>query len=321
MSHGRASADSEKTLTQINPKARAIGSIFSGLLESMFASPWDKYKNNSMLNPEELKGNNSKERMLKTLIGPNYRDMGLWQRVNYCYRGFTPYCLHKMINRGLKLGFQTPLMESLMRTQYYDSLKRKIGKDNAKIAASTVSGIGVGLLEVVANPVDRAKLLCQRKNISIWSALSIMKEEGLAPQYKGWRPTAVRNASGSGALFFGRALGQQITGVVDHNNLTFLQSITSSMIGSAFSIVVSHVPDVIKVREQLQAGPRIPMRHTIFKMVQEEGVQSLCRGLVPKLISSGGKLTIVVSLCDMLVAAINQQFQSEQDQPKLSLKR
>jgi hypothetical protein len=293
----------EKTLSvPLNPQARAIASTSIGLLEAFVGWPLDKLKN------AQQAGN--KVTLRAAIVGPNYLSLTPYQSVGRCYEGFSAYGVHKVFNRGLKWGLQEPGMRTLMGTRPYHALEAKMGKDNAKPLAAAVSGGILGLLEVVGNPVDRMKILCQTNNIPMKLAFAQMRQEGLRAQYAGAKETALRNVPGSGSLFLGKYLAYWAMGVTDHNKVSVVQSMTSSMGGSILSIVVSHVPDVLKVRAQKDPSVQMGMSARFFSIVKKEGPGAITKGLLPKLGNSGVKLALSMFGFDMLAQMINPYFDS-----------
>jgi hypothetical protein len=297
----------ENEKLELDPRARFWGSSLTGLSESILAFPLDKYKNNRMANP--VKASSQQAKILQALGIP--KELGTFKSIALSYRGFVLYGGHKIINRGLKIGAQEPLMQKIIDAPLYEQgVTRRLGKEKSKIVAATGSGVFVGFLEVLANPVDKAKFISQSYNKSSLDAVKIVISEGLTKSYAGWKETAVRNGVGAGFLFLGKFWAYNCMGVTNHNNPTFLQSFSSSMIGAGLSISCSHLPDLAKTRAQ-NDDKTIGMIKRLKTIAQQEGPLALTEGYLAKLGSSGLKLTFVLTCGDMLMRRLNTYYKEE----------
>lgn len=310
---------------------RLMGVGISCVLETIGALPLDAFKNRRINDPYKVPAIFSKQspylispayviHLKKNLIGYDYASSrSCAESLAMAYRGFSPYFAYKVFNRGLKLGVQPPLMEAMMSMSAYEQLSAGVGASFAKVVTASIAGGVLGVAEVVVNPFDRWKLLCQTDNLSPRVALEKMWGEGLRQQYSGWKETATRNAVGSGTLFATKYLTYQFIGVHDHNNPNAWQSLLSSMVGNGTMIVASHPWDILKVRKQKQDPSKQPsikqgMMHTLFAIGKNEGINALTVGLLPKLIGSGLKGGLIMSLCEMLVKEINLHYRQQEQQ-------
>ena len=88
----------------------------------------------------------------------------------------------------------------------------------------------------------------------------------------------------------------------DYNSATWGQNFVASVCGSSASIIVSAPLDVIKTRiqnrnfEVKESGFRI-----VAKMARVEGLPSFFKGLTPKLLMTGPKLTFSFWLAQTLI--------------------
>src|SRR5688500_12757086 len=101
---------SAKETTDIAGSTRAIASFASGFTEAVIAWPFDKYKNLAMLNLAHLNNYTFLRKVAITLCGEEYKSHSWLHNVRTSFRGFPAYAGHKTVNRGLKFGFQDPLM-------------------------------------------------------------------------------------------------------------------------------------------------------------------------------------------------------------------
>lgn len=296
-----------KKKSGLDPRARIIGSSATGIIEALIAFPLDKYKNNRMLMPTQ---GSPKQKVFSALGIAEARG---FKAIRITYNGFFLYGSHKVVGRGLKIGCQGPLMDMIMNQKYYRlGVTSWLGKENSKVAAATISGIMLGGMEVAANWLDYAKILAQKKNISSGEAITMTINGGFVKAYTGWRETGLRNMLGSGSLFLGKFLTYNIIGVTNHQNPSVIESFSSSMIGAALSISLSHLADFAKNRAQ-DKGDKMGIIKRLRVITQQEGIGVLWEGFFPKLLSSGLKLTLVLTTGDMLMKALDEFFKKEKE--------
>jgi hypothetical protein len=312
--------------TVVHPMARVLGIFATSAVEAYGTYPLDVLKNREMMGKKAGHVFASRTDYIRHhIIGPDHADLNFNKRhdiktaCKLTYRGVPWYLGYKLVNRGLKYGAQPLFMEAMMGTSIFASFVREVGFDHAKIVTSTIAGMLTGVIEVVINPVDRIKLLCQKnyESISFNKAIQLAKEEGWRVQYSAAGETAIRNAIGTGTLFFGKFTMYAMMNVQDHNKPTWTQSLISSMIGNGTMIVASHPFDLLKVRKQMAAKVAIAepilqrgMMNTLFYIGKTEGLSALMVGLPAKLIGSGLKGTLIMSACEMLIKAINTYFEA-----------
>jgi hypothetical protein len=335
--------------SQVNPWARAFGVGFSAIFEAYATYPMDKLKNMEMMQrrhssqsasppsgpsvastaePGQSKVQKFRTHLLKNIVGPDYATLnfkssaGIKKALQLSYRGSSGYLVYKGVNRGLKFGAQPPLMEAMLNTSQFGFFANVLGFDFAKVMAATLAGSTTGIVEVVINPFDRWKLLCQKNNITMGAAFQIMRKEGVAVQYSGWLETMMRNAFGTGTLCFGKFGTYYALGVNDHNRPNWGQSLVSSGVGTVTMLCVSHPFDLLKVRKQMadkqvlsaESGSlKKGMMNTLFHIGKTEGAYALIAGLPTKMVGSGLKGTLIMTGCEMLVKMINSYFTVEAD--------
>lgn len=88
----------------------------------------------------------------------------------------------------------------------------------------------------------------------------------------------------------------------DYNKATWTQNFVASIAGSSSSIIVSAPLDVIKTRIQNRnfENPESGMR-IVSNMFKNEGILSFFKGLTPKLLMTGPKLTFSFWLAQTLI--------------------
>ena len=121
--------------------------------------------------------------------------------------------------------------------------------------------------------------------------IEIFAKEGFG-LYRGAGWTVARNAPGSFALFGGNTAAKTMMGVGDDGNrATWTQDAIASCCGATASISVAQPLDVIKTRIQNRPFDSPEGGITIFKrLIQNEGIGGLFKGLTPKLLVVGPKL-------------------------------
>jgi hypothetical protein len=325
--------------SEVNPWARISGVALSAIVEAYATYPLDALKNREMMQPRDAsqpalpglsKIQKFRTHLLKNIVGPesaalNFQSSaGIKKALQLSYRGSSGYLVYKGVNRFLKFGAQPPLMEAMMNTSQFGFFANVLGFDGAKVMTATLTGSATGIVEVVINPFDRWKLLCQKNNITMGAAFRIMKQEGVAVQYSGWLETMMRNAIGTGTLCFGKFGTYYVLGVVDHNQPTWEQSFISSGVGTVAMLCASHPYDLLKVRKQMDdrqtPAPSLKkgMINTLFHISKTEGAYALIAGLPTKMVGSGLKGTLIMTGCEMLVKMINSHFRVEADQSEKS---
>jgi hypothetical protein len=329
--HLKKSSKTNSEYTNIDPRARVAGVITTATFAAYTTYFFDVFKNSVMHDPEK-----SPTRLIhlkKHLIGQQYAQLDLTKRsdflkaVTLSYRGVTGYWAYKLLNGTSKLALQPVLMQTMMKSQPYNWLAQRINPDNAKVVASGAAGGLLGVSEVGLNPIDLAKLRCQKMKTPMHEAIPVMWAQGLRVQYNAWEETLLRNITGSTALFTFKFLTYRVMGVTDHNKPTLNQSLCSSVVGNGAMISFSHPFDLLKLwkqmaaksmqatsvpsvekKPQIEIPPNLGMMRTLFFVQKTKGTGALLAGLMPKLLGSGFKGSLVMTACEMMVREINNYY-------------
>ena len=215
---------------------------------------------------------------------------------------------YKVLQRVYKYGGQ-PFVRDYLSKNHGDTFDRTFGRGNGKAMMHATAGSLIGIGEIVLLPLDVLKIKRQTNPEAFRGrgVMRIVADEGFG-LYRGWGWTAARNAPGSFALFGGSAAAKQyLFKLQDYNSATWLQNFVASIAGSSASLVVSAPLDVVKTRIQNQnfdvkkSGMRI-----ITDMARYEGFSAFFKGLVPKLLMTGPKLTFSFWLAQTLIPAFNK---------------
>lgn len=217
---------------------------------------------------------------------------------------------YKILQRVYKYGGQ-PFVRDYLAKNHGDFFDGTFGRGNGKAMMHATAGSIIGVGEIVLLPLDVLKIKRQTNPEAFRGrgVLKVVADEGFG-LYRGWGWTAARNAPGSFALFGGSAAAKQyFYKLDDYNSATWLQNFVASIAGSSASLIVSAPLDVVKTRiqnqnfESKESGVRI-----IAKMARYEGFGAFFKGLVPKLLMTGPKLTFSFWLAQTLIPAFDKMM-------------
>ena len=159
--------------------------------------------------------------------------------------------------------------------------------------------------KVVLLPLDALKVKAQTapEQLKGRGVIGIFAQEGFG-LYRGAATTAMRNAPGSFALFGGNTAAKTFMGVgEDGVRATWAQDAIASCIGATASITVAQPLDVIKTRIQNRPFDSPESGGTIFKrLIKNEGIGGLFKGLTPKLIVVGPKLVFSFTVAQQVIS-------------------
>lgn len=214
---------------------------------------------------------------------------------------------YKVLQRIYKYGGQ-PIARDYLTQHYGSNFEAAFGKKTGKALLASTAGSLIGIGEIVLLPLDVLKIKRQTNPEAFRGrgVLKIIRDEGFG-LYRGWGWTAARNAPGSFALFGGSAFTKEyVFGLQDYNKASWFQNFIASIAGSSASLIVSAPLDVIKTRIQNknfdnpESGIRI-----LTNMARKEGFSAFFKGLVPKLLMTGPKLTFSFWLAQTLIPAFD----------------
>ena len=215
---------------------------------------------------------------------------------------------YKVLQRVYKYGGQ-PFVRDYLARNHGDSFDRAFGKGNGKAIMHATAGSLIGIGEIVLLPLDVLKIKRQTNPDAFRGrgVMRIVADEGFG-LYRGWGWTAARNAPGSFALFGGSAAAKQyLFKLSDYNSATWFQNFVASIAGSSASLIVSAPLDVVKTRIQ---NTNFEIRGSGLKiigdMARQEGPTAFFKGLVPKLLMTGPKLTFSFWLAQTLIPTFDK---------------
>ncbi|KXT17372.1 hypothetical protein AC579_3878 [Pseudocercospora musae] len=284
--------------------ARIVGAGSAGIAELIIFHPVDTIAKRLMSNQGKINGASH----LNEVIFRKHASEPVVKRFFTLFPGLGYAAAYKVLQRVYKYGGQ-PFVRDYLATHHGSQFDATFGKGNGKAIMHATAGSLIGIGEIVLLPLDVLKIKRQTNPEAFRGrgVLRIVADEGFG-LYRGWGWTAARNAPGSFALFGGSAAAKQyLFALEDYNKATWGQNFVASIAGSSASLIVSAPLDVIKTRIQNQnfevkkSGLKI-----IGEMARYEGFTAFFKGLVPKLLMTGPKLTFSFWLAQTLIPAFNK---------------
>jgi len=297
---------SAKDVQRESTSARILGAGSAGIAELIVFHPVDTIAKRLMSNQGKI-GSASQ---LNEVIFRKHAPEPFVRRFFTLFPGLGYAAAYKILQRVYKYGGQ-PFVRDYLAKNHGESFDRAFGKGNGKAIMHATAGSVIGIGEIVLLPLDVLKIKRQTNPEAFRGrgVLRIVADEGFG-LYRGWGWTAARNAPGSFALFGGSAAAKQyLYKLQDYNSATWFQNFVASIAGSSASLIVSAPLDVVKTRIQNQnfevkkSGMKI-----VADMARHEGISSFFKGLVPKLLMTGPKLTFSFWLAQTLIPAFNKML-------------
>ncbi len=276
---------------------------------------------------------------LNSAIFRNAAAEGFFSKAASLFPGIGFGAAYKILQRVYKFGGQPVLMD-MMTTRYGADFDERFGHKTGRTLLSATSGslIGIGeskfcctaallfwnaltkltlsisltfSLTVFLLPLDALKVKAQTspEQLRGRGVVEIFTKEGFG-LYRGAGWTAMRNAPGSFALFGGNAAAKTFMGVGEKGDrATWTQDAIASCVGATASITVAQPLDVIKTRIQNRPFDSPESGATIFKrLIQNEGVGGLFKGLTPKLLVVGPKLIFSFTVAQHLISYFENEL-------------
>ncbi|KAJ9137016.1 hypothetical protein NKR19_g8326 [Coniochaeta hoffmannii] len=283
--------------------ARLLGSGSAGISELAVFHPVDTIAKRLMSNESKV---NSVAKF-NAVIFKDKANASFGKKFVSLFPGLGYAAGYKVLQRIYKYGGQ-PVARDYLTQHYGSNFEAAFGKKTGKALLASTAGSLIGIGEIILLPLDVLKIKRQTNPEAFRGrgVLKIVRDEGFG-LYRGWGWTAARNAPGSFALFGGSAFTKEyVFGLQDYNKASWFQNFIASIAGSSASLIVSAPLDVIKTRIQNknfdnpESGIRI-----LTKMARNEGVSAFFKGLVPKLLMTGPKLTFSFWLAQTLIPAFD----------------
>ena len=287
-----------------------IGSSVAGLSEIAIFHPLDTIAKRLMSHESKVFKSNfvDTHRSIQQIALKENASKGWLRGIPNLYPGLGFAVSYKLSQRIYKYAGQHELKNYITKNhkERFDSI---FGEKNSNAYISAVSGSLIGMGEVALLPVDVLKIKSQTnpETFKGRSLTSILLKENFS-LYNGWQWTILRNAPGSFALFGASTFTKNnILGLSEDSKTSLGQYFICSTAGSIASITVSSPMDVIKTRIQnknfgdnSRSGFNI-----ISSIIKNEGVTGFFRGIGPKLLVIGPKLTFSFSIAQYLTDLFN----------------
>lgn len=273
----------------------------AGLAEVIVFHPVDTISKRLMRNQSHI----SSASQLNAVVFQHHASGSLHRRFFTLFPGLGYAASYKILQRVHKYGGQ-PLIRDYLKEHHGPSFDQMFGDHNSKTMIHATAGSLVGVTEIIFLPLDVLKIKRQTNPQALngRGIFSILREEG-GGLYRGWSWTAARNALGSFALFGGCAAAKQyLFGLEDYNSATCTQNLVASGVGSCASIIVASPLDVVKTRLQSQGfGSKESGFRIVGRMARHEGPGSFFKALLPKILTTGPKITFSFWLAQTLTLA------------------
>jgi len=291
--------------------ARIIGSAVAGVSELALFHPVDTVAKRLMATEAQLITISSPSQTFVNLNGAIFRSAALegpLSKVTSLFPGVGFGAAYKILQRIYKFGGQPVVLDRMTRL-YGAEFDERFGHKTGRTLLSATSGSLIGIGEVALLPLDALKVKAQTapEQIKGRGVVDIFRSEGLA-LYRGAGLTAMRNAPGSFALFGGNTAAKTFMGVGEAGQrATWTQDAVASCVGATASITVAQPLDVIKTRVQARPFASPETGASIFKrLIQNEGVGALFKGLTPKLLVVGPKLVFSFTIAQHMIGYFEQ---------------
>lgn len=286
--------------------ARIIGSAVAGVSELALFHPVDTIAKRLMSTETRVVTLNSPAQTAAKLNSAIFRNSAaesIGRKAISLFPGIGFGAAYKILQRVYKFGGQPIVLDSMTR-HYGADFDERFGHKTGRTLLSATSGSLIGIGEVILLPLDALKVKAQTSPEQLHGrgVIDIFAKEGFG-LYRGAGLTVMRNAPGSFALFGGNTAAKTFMGVgEDGNSATWTQDAIASCVGATASITVAQPLDVIKTRVQNRPFDSPESGVTIFKRLMEnEGVGGLFRGLIPKLLVVGPKLVFSFTIAQHLI--------------------
>lgn len=291
--------------------ARIIGSAVAGVSELALFHPVDTVAKRLMATEAQLITISSPSQTLVNLNGAIFRNAALegpLAKVASLFPGVGFGAAYKILQRVYKFGGQPVVLDRMTRL-YGAEFDERFGHKTGRTLLSATSGSLIGIGEVVLLPLDALKVKAQTapEQLKGRGVVDIFRSEGFA-LYRGAGLTVMRNAPGSFALFGGNTAAKTFMGVGEAGQrATWTQDAVASCVGATASITVAQPLDVIKTRVQGRPFDSPESGATIFKrLIKNEGVGALFKGLTPKLLVVGPKLVFSFTIAQHMIGYFEQ---------------
>eukprot|EP00249_Psilotum_nudum_P007737 c20786_g1_i1 orf=238-1185(+) len=209
---------------------------------------------------------------------------GLW-------RGTAPACLRVGIGAGFYFTLLGPVLSRMSSGSVGRSSTEHL-RDKLPLSVTLSAGaLTRSLAALLVCPITVVKTRMEYEAVSglhyhstANAIISIASKEGVRGLYSGLLPTILRDAPYSGLylLMYNRVRYN----ITDWQSLEgapqFLVSFLSGAVAGAGATLLTHPPDVIRTRLQLESREHLGFYSTVQNVIQRHGVAGLFAGVLPR---------------------------------------
>lgn len=297
-----------------SPALKAFAGSAGGLVEAVTLQPVDTIKTRMQLHPTLYPS------MIQTA-----KRITAEESVPALWKGLTPFATHLFSKYALRFGTNATFQSLLT------------DKETGVLSTSRrlLAGLGAGITEaiLIVTPFDVVKVRLQAQHGldksllqyhgPVDAARKIVSQEGWGALWSGVTPTICRNGIQQASMFYLKQLideevwglntpaaggkeGVKEGGVVERGKkLTVWQSMMSGFMASCPGLVMTNPFDIVKTRLALQAKKGRPVytgvAHALYTIATQEGIPTLYRGLLPRLLRVPPGMAVTWGVSDQLV--------------------
>ncbi|GMH10213.1 hypothetical protein Nepgr_012054 [Nepenthes gracilis] len=238
--------------------------------------------------------------------------------VRALWKGLTPFATHLTLKYALRMGTNAVLQAA------FKDPKTGMLTNQARL----ISGFGAGALEalVIVTPFEVVKIrLQQQRGLSpellkykgpVHCAHLIIREEGLLGMWAGAAPTVMRNGTNQAAMFTAKYTFDKLLWIKQEGDGKVLQpwqSMISGFLAGTAGPICTGPFDVVKTRLMAQGqagvdGKYKGMFHAIKTIFAEEGLLTLWKGLLPRLMRIPPGQAIMWAVADQVTAMYEKKL-------------
>ncbi|KAL3692095.1 hypothetical protein R1sor_005746 [Riccia sorocarpa] len=309
-----AAAEVERSATgerkQIWKWQRSIGSFAAGsgagMVSSAILQPFEVVKTH--MQARDGPSNHTLRGAFKVVLE---RDgiAGFW-------RGTGPACVRVGLGAGLYFALLGPVLSSLQSlstkssgSTLHDKLPMAITMSAGSLTRLLASAMTCPIT-VVKTRMEYGAASGLKYRGTASALLSIKRSEGLAGLYSGMVPTLLRDAPYSGLYLtlYNRIRYHLKVNLDPHSrSQTYINFVSGALSGS-IATLVTHPPDVVRTRMQLERTNNTGIMSTVRQIVQVEGMQGLLVGVLPRLGRRGFQQALSWTIFEELTSWVNQKL-------------
>lgn len=285
------------------------GSTIAGVTEIAFFHPLDTVAKRLMSYESKVIKNSFRETNtnIKNIVLKNNANYGWLRGIPTLYPGLGFATGYKITQRIYKYSGQHTL-KNYFYTNHKSKFDNIFGEKYSNTMISALSGSVIGVGEIALLPLDVLKIKSQTNPESIKkrNLFQLIKQEKFN-LYRGWQWTALRNAPGSFTLFgTSTLLKNKLFNLEMNDKSSLFQHFVCSTGASIACIVVSSPLDVIKTRVQNKDfNQKTKGTKILGDIIKYEGFTGFFRGIGPKIMVIGPKLTFSFTIAQYLIELLS----------------